>query len=111
MEIQQLSRFDATVTSVFKSLLESFPTPLLLDATAAGYETVAGYVPVEGSLYGEKNYIYPTEDELFFASTVHWLATERYLIFKKEDDCRFVDVVLTEKGLKLWNALPNCLTQ
>lgn len=100
MGIRQLSQFDATVTAVFKGLLESFPAPVTLDATVAGYEAKAGYVPIVGSEFNEQTYIYPDQDEVFFASTVHWLASESYLTFKKEDDCKFFNAVVTEKGLK-----------
>ncbi|KJZ34500.1 hypothetical protein [Pseudomonas fluorescens] len=109
MEIQQLSRFEATVNSVFKSLLECFPTPAQLTAAIAGYEANAGYHPVEGSVYGHKTYVTPTEAEFFFADTVRWLMTEGYLLTRKEDDCKFEGSVLTQKGLKLLRALPDCL--
>lgn len=110
MEIRQLSKFDATVTSVFNSLLENFPTPNSLDATVAGYEANGGYKPIAGSTYNEKTYTRPSEDERFFADTIRWLASEKYLAFKKEEDCKFEDVVATEKGLKLWTALPDSLS-
>ncbi|MHC8289148.1 hypothetical protein ACYZUD_20510 [Pseudomonas sp. XS1P51] len=107
MEIRQFSKFDATVTSIFKGLLESYPTPRPLDATVVGYKASTRYRSICTSAVEKQASVYPTEDEHFFADIVRWLASQSYLMFDKEDACKFSGAVVTEKGLKLCETLPN----
>jgi hypothetical protein len=101
MEIRQFSKFDAAVTSIFKGLLESYPTPRELDATIIGYKANTKYrIAVE-----KRASLHPSEDEHFFADIVRWLASHSYLLFDKEQACKFYGAVVTDKGLELCESL------
>lgn len=107
--------FQLVASKVFAKLLESFPNPIDLDATVAGFEAKAGYQKIKregekpGWLEGSE-YIYPEADEVLFTNTVRWLEAEGYLRFEKVRDCRFASVTLSEKGLRNLSAMPPCLT-
>ncbi|WP_416739221.1 hypothetical protein ACM1ZW_20745 [Pseudomonas sp. NFX71] len=107
MEIRKLSKFEATITSIFKSLMESYPTPCELDAGVAGYKAGADYRSIFTSAVEKRTSAHPSSDEHFFADIVRWLAAQSYLVFDKEDACKFCGAVMTEKGLKLCETLPN----
>lgn len=107
MEIRQFSKFDATVTSIFKELLESYPAPRHLDATVVGYKGNADNPPINYAAFDEKAYARPTEDEFFFADIVRSLATQHYLMFENESACTFSGVVVTRKWLSLWAERPD----
>lgn len=113
--IKELDDFTLVTTKIFNKLLETFPNPIDLDATVAGYEATAGYheVATEGttSSWAQPSiYKHPEADEQLFANTLHWLANEGYVRVEKVKNCRFSMVVLTEKGLRLLKALPPCLS-
>ncbi|WP_447889907.1 hypothetical protein [Pseudomonas hormoni] len=107
MEIRQYSKFDVTVTSIFKGLAASYPAPCQLDATVVGYDANTGNPPIHASATDRQTSTCPTEDENFFADIVRWLASQSYLVFDTEDACRFSGALVTEKGLKLFEALPS----
>ena len=81
MEIRQFSKFDAAVTSIFKGLLESYPTPRELDATIIGYKANTKYKSIYRIAVEKRASLHPSEDEHFFADIVRWLASHSYLLF------------------------------
>lgn len=107
MEIRQFSKFEATVTSIFRSLMGSYPAPCELDAGVAGCKPRADYRSIFTSAIEKRTSAHPTSDEHYFADIVRWLAAQSYLVFDKEDACKFSGAVVTEKGLKLCETLPN----
>lgn len=105
MEIRQFSKFDAAVTSIFKGLLESYPTPRELDATIIGYRANTKYKSIYRVAVEKRASLHPSEDEHFFADIVRWLASHSYLLFDKEQACKFYGAVVTDKGLVLCESL------
>lgn len=106
MEIRQFSKFDTAITSIFKGLLESYPAPRELDVTVIGYKANTKYKSIYRIAVEKRASLHPSEDENFFADIVRWLASQSYLLFDKEQACKFYGAVVTEKGLKLCESLP-----
>lgn len=110
MKLMQEAKFDEVVTSVFEHLAASFPVVVNLNASVAGFEIVGGQKSVDtGSGMKEIVDIAPSDDEIFFANCVRWLAAEEYLRFGADDHSSFSGVVLTQKALALINVEPKVL--
>lgn len=67
MKLTQDLKFNQVVTGVFQQLMEAFPEPIDLDASAANFEVVGGWKTVEGpGGAGRHVDISPSDDEYFF---------------------------------------------
>ncbi|WP_073673027.1 hypothetical protein [Pseudomonas aeruginosa] len=112
MKITKSEQFENVVSRVGEFLLANFPTPVDFDATVAGYEKVGNADWSKPSQFGEPTETKPSADELFFLSCMQWLHDEAYVRvnqFYTSCDIGVDRVVLTEKGLVMFGALPPCL--
>ncbi|MBH3465040.1 hypothetical protein I5Q49_09295 [Pseudomonas carnis] len=105
MDLINKNRFNETVTHIFEALTVAFPLPTDISAETLGLTSGPAYkivnntqVPAEGmEAYG------------FVAACVRWLESADYLRASKIYPSSARDVLLTEKGLQLLDALPMSL--
>lgn len=112
MKIKQSEKFENVVGKIFDKLLETFPEPIALCAEDIDIsdelpdelvETIGGIPVLQRRKMGP--------EEKFFDHCIEWLAREEYVTVTQKQFGTFGQVVLTEKGLTVLNAIPRCLNQ
>jgi len=112
MEIKQSENFENVVGKIFAKLLETFPEPIALCAEDISISDELPDEPVEtiGGM-GVLQQRGAGPDEKFFDYCVEWLTREEYVTATQKQFGTFDKVVLTEKGLTVLNAIPQCLNR
>lgn len=112
MKLKQSEKFENVATKIFSRLLEAFPEPIVFYAMDIGIfdEPPEGSVETIGSipvLLHRKS----GPEQIFVSHCIEWLASEKYLTATHKEFDIFGKVVLTEKGLMILNAIPQCLNR